>query len=363
VLTSFAIADATHVTGVTGAHAAGASDVVVTNGAGASSPLAGAFTFMGAPTLTSFSTSGGVIGDIDGGYPMAFVGTDFVIGSTTVDFGGTPGTSIVVTSSTAMTCTVPAHISGPVSVTVTTAGGTSGAQSFEYFSPAQLTLTGWWRAGYTAAPWVGTASAGGSGGRNQLTTGTDPTSGTLNSLSTASNSSGRSLVVSGTSMGTLLPAAGYFLEVLCKPASAAAPAAALYLAATPVGESSDGDIGFAYDTGGFKHFHFATAYVGPAYVAAAAGSWYSLAGRYDGTNMAFSVNGAANVTVASGTPNGPGLAASALGAFRNFSTGLGAFAGDVAEIITAAHGSVSTTDQTKIRSYLNTRYFPAGAQV
>ena len=44
-LTGFAIDNGTHVSGDTVAHAAGASDVTVTNADGTSSPLAGAYTY------------------------------------------------------------------------------------------------------------------------------------------------------------------------------------------------------------------------------------------------------------------------------------------------------------------------------
>jgi len=43
------------------------------------------------------------------------------------------------------------------------------------FDPATLALTGWWRASYSASPWVGTASAGASGTRD-LTEATNPPS-------------------------------------------------------------------------------------------------------------------------------------------------------------------------------------------
>jgi hypothetical protein len=41
------------------------------------------------------------------------------------------------------------------------------------FNPATLSLTGWWRASFSASPWSGTASAGGSGSRD-LTEATNP---------------------------------------------------------------------------------------------------------------------------------------------------------------------------------------------
>lgn len=51
-------------------------------------------------------------------------------------------------------------------------GTTGGA-----YDPAALSLTGWWRASYAAAPWGGTASAGPSGSRSLTTAGADPTVG------------------------------------------------------------------------------------------------------------------------------------------------------------------------------------------
>lgn len=44
------------------------------------------------------------------------------------------------------------------------------------FDPSQLPLTGYWRAPYTGAPWVGSASQGISGGRTLGTVGLDPNS-------------------------------------------------------------------------------------------------------------------------------------------------------------------------------------------
>lgn len=51
-LSSFAIDDATHVSGDTGAHATGVEDVTVTNGAGTSSPLANAFEYFNPSSIS-----------------------------------------------------------------------------------------------------------------------------------------------------------------------------------------------------------------------------------------------------------------------------------------------------------------------
>ncbi len=45
------------------------------------------------------------------------------------------------------------------------------------FTPANLSLTGYWRANFTGLPWVGTASIGTSSGRNLVTQADDPSTG------------------------------------------------------------------------------------------------------------------------------------------------------------------------------------------
>ncbi len=54
-----------------------------------------------------------------GGAAVTILGAGFVDGDTTVDFGGDAGTSVVVLSSTRLTCVAPAHAAGAVDVTVT----------------------------------------------------------------------------------------------------------------------------------------------------------------------------------------------------------------------------------------------------
>ncbi len=87
-----------------------------------------------------------------------------------------------------------AYVSGTVSgtdtVRVTDSNGATADASVvvtAVFDPATLSLTGWWRAPYSASPWVGTASAGSSGSRN-LTEATNPPSAgaTLNGYAPAS---------------------------------------------------------------------------------------------------------------------------------------------------------------------------------
>lgn len=84
-----------------------------------------------APTVTSVSPAAG---GLDGGTPVTIEGTGFS-SDTTVDIGGAAATSVVVVSSTVLTCVTPARTAGAKTVTVTnTAGDGTLASGFTYTS-------------------------------------------------------------------------------------------------------------------------------------------------------------------------------------------------------------------------------------
>jgi hypothetical protein len=135
--TSFNVVDDTHLTVVTEAHAAGAANLVVTNGTGASAPST--FTYVAAPTVTSVTPA---TEEEAGGDSIAIVGTNFT-GATSVKFGTTQAAFTVV-DATHITATDPGHGAGVVDVTVTTVGGTSATSSadhFTYTAPVGATYT------------------------------------------------------------------------------------------------------------------------------------------------------------------------------------------------------------------------------
>ena len=65
---------------------------------------------------------------------MTITGTGFVVGSSTVSFGTTPGTGVSCSSVTSCSVTSPAGISSTVDVTMTTAGGTSATSTADQFT-------------------------------------------------------------------------------------------------------------------------------------------------------------------------------------------------------------------------------------
>jgi hypothetical protein len=121
----------------------GTVNVTVTTSQGTSADnSADLYTYEPPPTVSSVSPSSGPIA---GGTSVTIGGTGFVSGMT-VSFGGNPGTSVNVTSSTSLTVTSPAGSSmsgGTVDITVTTVNGTSpvvgGPDQFKYLSPVTVT--------------------------------------------------------------------------------------------------------------------------------------------------------------------------------------------------------------------------------
>jgi hypothetical protein len=114
--TSVVVVNTTTITCDTPAGTAGAVDVVLTNDFGTDT-LLGGFTYHNPPTLTSVTPNNGTTA---GGTAVTLTGADFsAIGTTTVTFGGTSATSIVVVNTTTITCATPAHAAGAVDVVVT----------------------------------------------------------------------------------------------------------------------------------------------------------------------------------------------------------------------------------------------------
>jgi hypothetical protein len=116
--TNVAVVNSTTITARTPAGSAGAVTVAVTNSNGLGGSLAGAFTYIAPPMVSSVSPNSG---STLGGTAVTITGTNFAAGAT-VTFGGTPATNVVVVNSTTLTATTPAGSAGAVTVTVTVSG-------------------------------------------------------------------------------------------------------------------------------------------------------------------------------------------------------------------------------------------------
>ena len=134
--TSVVVVNATSITCVTPANTTGPASVIVTTtkGSNAANSL---YTYQGAPTLNTVTASSGLAA---GGLSVTLSGNDFT-GATGVTFGGTAATSVVVVNNTTITCTTPAHAAGAVSVVVTTAFGSNGANTLFTYNASGTTPT------------------------------------------------------------------------------------------------------------------------------------------------------------------------------------------------------------------------------
>jgi subtilase family serine protease len=113
---------------------AGAVNITVKSALG-TSPISAAdtFTYLAAPTVSGVSPSAG---PATGDTSVTITGTGFTA-STTVDFGTTPATNVVVNTATQITATSPAG-AGMVNVTVTTVSGTSATSPADRFGYAPV---------------------------------------------------------------------------------------------------------------------------------------------------------------------------------------------------------------------------------
>jgi len=124
--TDVTVIDDNNVTCVVPSHAAGAVDVVLTATAG-SVTSTGGFTY-GAPTITALSLAKSPLA---GGVSTTITGTNFASGAT-VTIDGVACTSVVVVSSTVITCVVPAGTAGAKDVVVTSGDSATLAGGFTY---------------------------------------------------------------------------------------------------------------------------------------------------------------------------------------------------------------------------------------
>lgn len=193
--------------------ALGAANVTVSTAGGTSTPPpAVTFTVLPpTPVLTSISPAAGTVGTV---ISATLNGSNFVVGGTTVAVtGGVTASNVVVTGAgqLTMTLTIPAVAApGPVNVTVTTAGGTSGPVVFTIDTAPQITTASPLPTGTVGSAYSqGVSVSGGTPPYNwMITAGALPAGLTLDSVSCANDPRNQCLIVgtptaSGTSKFTL----------------------------------------------------------------------------------------------------------------------------------------------------------------
>lgn len=160
-----------------------------------------------APVLASASYP---LVDSAGGDTLVLSGTGLG-GVVSASWGGTACT-VVGSTATTVTLTMPAKATGTYSLTVTTAGGVSNGLSVESWGFADGAFSGLWTGNYSGSPWVGVASAGGSTGRNLTEPTHPPTAGTGGQIVNGHVPAlfdGVADILTGANLTTLLSNSGY----------------------------------------------------------------------------------------------------------------------------------------------------------
>lgn len=309
-----------------------------------------------APTVSSaVNAIGTSVGDLGGGYTVTITGTNFT-GATGVTFGGTAATSVVVVNATTITCVAPAKAAGTYTVAVTTPGGTGSlASAFEYWSPAQLSLSVWVRASYSAAPWAGTASLGGSGSVSlQDLAAVPPVAGTaVNGRTPASFAAGTGQRLYGPNSNAVFAASAGTVIVLARAATAGSDSALTVNVRGLWSTQGSGDVQMGHSTAGLRF----SVYDGVAYreapaIAVGTGSWFVAAGRYNGSAAQARIGAGA---FASNSVAAGNAALNASPTYLGSSQAPVSFDGDVLEGLAAA-AVLTDADVTRFRGYAATRY-------
>ena len=127
--TNVTVVSANQITCIAPPHAAGTVDIVVTTPAG-SGTATGGYTYIPPGSGPSISGLSPTSGPTAGGGTLTITGTGFT-GASSVTFGGTAASGLVVGSETQVTCIIPARAAGVVEVVVTTSAG-SALASYTY---------------------------------------------------------------------------------------------------------------------------------------------------------------------------------------------------------------------------------------
>lgn len=220
------------------------------------------------------------------------------------------------------------------------------------FDPATLALTAWWRASYTASPWVGTASAGSSGSRD-LTEATNPPSvgSALNGFTPADCDGSNDILTNATTLTNYITNTAYFGWCLFM-FDAATGGTGTFGSPNLIADNA-GFWGVAvYDDTGTKKID-AWHWDGSAKRSTdtiSTGAWTLVCWRYDGTNIRLKVNSASVQVNAAGSVSTLTGTMEAANGFSGFY-----FDGKIAEIgLMASAESDARFDD--IKAYINNRY-------
>lgn len=236
---------------------------------------------------------------------------------------------------------------------ITTSGlvwGSGGAP----FDPATLTLTGWWRAAFSASPWVGTASGGSSGSRNLTEATNPPSAGTaLNGFAPADFDGTNDTIASGLAVDQFVTAGAGMCACLFNADAAAADAGATtaYLNPSFLAHNVTAEVYFTYSSSGVRLGCYNGTDQNSFAAACGTGAWHLAVGTWDSSTLYLSIDGGSFTTLSRVVS----LSASgALATGRNYNS-TAFFNGRIAELMFGAF-TANATHVANIKSYVNTRY-------
>ncbi len=229
----------------------------------------------------------------------------------------------------------------------------SGGHATTAFSPANLPLTGWWRASYAGSPWEGNPSAGGSDGRSLAESTNAPTVGSaVNGLTPAAFNGVDTILNSDAYVETLLPATECSGAVLFYANSAAAPAGVAY--DDPALLSEQYAFSFTFCSAGLGYAWYDTAWNSPHRVACSTGAWHLGQFRFDGSNFELRVDSGSWSSFAEGTRDVIPSTYSMRVGYAELSSAV-YFDGSILEIMTSGV-ALADDEFDSIKSYVNARY-------
>lgn len=231
-------------------------------------------------------------------------------------------------------------------------GVSNQAPAAAVLNPATLALTGWNRDYAAALPWAGTASAGSSGSKSLVTAGfgAPAAGGTSNGHGSAAFDGSLFIRDVTANVAGYISTTAYRVVIVADFLSAAAPEVNIYQDPAVLIDGSNGAWGVAVNSSYFTAYHYSGGY--KTVTRPFATGKHVLDMSYDGTTLAFSVDGVAGTPVAAGTLVSLGADALLVGCSYN---GANKLVADLYDVMTAQDALASVTP-AQFLAYATARY-------
>lgn len=170
--------------------------------------------------------------------------------------------------------------------------------------PTTRSWSGYWRADYSASPWVGVATAGASSGRDLTEATNPPTTGTaVNGYVPANFDGTNDLLTADLTADDYVGASAMSVHAVVYIDTAAAPGTYAFDDACIVVAQYSGIFGLGVSSSGVRFGVYTTSgYYETAAVALSTGAWHRVQARYDGTNVSVRIDGGSWTNTAATDP-------------------------------------------------------------